>query len=50
VRLEHALDLVVDAGSCGIVPTTMVDLTGASPQLVRQGRGSVEPFGFERVV
>ena len=46
-RLEHALDLVLDAGSCGIDPTTMVDLTGAVPQLLRQGKGSVEPFGFE---
>jgi tRNA threonylcarbamoyl adenosine modification protein (Sua5/YciO/YrdC/YwlC family) len=49
-RLEHALDLVVDGGSCGIDPTTMVDLTGAVPELLRQGRGSVEPFGFERLV
>ena len=49
-RLEHALDLVLDAGSCGIDPTTMVDLTGAVPQLLRQGKGSVEPFGFERRV
>ena len=47
-RLERALDLVLDAGSCGIVPTTMVDLTGEVPQLLRQGKGSVEPFGFER--
>jgi tRNA threonylcarbamoyl adenosine modification protein (Sua5/YciO/YrdC/YwlC family) len=47
-RLEHALDLVLDADSCGIDPTTMVDLTGAIPQLLRQGKGSVEPFGFER--
>ena len=46
-RLEHALDLVLDAGSCGIDPTTIVDLTGATPQLLRQGKGSVEPFGFE---
>jgi len=46
-RLEHVLDLVLDAGSCGIVPTTVVDLTGAAPQLLRQGRGSVEAFGFE---
>ena len=46
VRLEHALDLVLDGGSCGIDPTTMVDLTGAVPQLLRQGKGSVEPFGF----
>ncbi len=49
-RLEHALDLVLDAGSCGIDPTTMVDLTGAAPQLLRQGKGSIEPFGFEQLV
>ncbi len=49
-RLEHALDLVLDAGPCGIVPTTMIDLTGTAPQLLRQGKGSVEPFGFEHVV
>ncbi len=46
-RLEHALDLVLDGGSCGIDPTTMVDLTGAAPQLLRLGKGSVEPFSFE---
>ena len=46
-RLEHALDLVLDAGSCGIEPTTMVDLTGSAPELLRRGKGSVEPFGFE---
>jgi tRNA threonylcarbamoyl adenosine modification protein (Sua5/YciO/YrdC/YwlC family) len=45
-RLEHSIDLVLDAGSCGIEPTTMVDLTGAAPELLRQGKGSVEPFGF----
>ena len=45
-RLEHALDLVLDAGSCGIEPTTMVDLTGAAPELLRQGKGSLEAFGF----
>jgi len=50
VRLEHALDLVLDSGSCGVDPTTMVDLTGAAPQLLRQGKGSVEPFGFEPLV
>ena len=44
-RLEHSLDLVLDAGSCGMVPTTIVDLTGPAPQLLRQGKGSVEAFG-----
>src|SRR5512140_1224942 len=46
-RLERVLDLVLDAGSCGIEPTTMVDLTGAAPELLRQGKGSAEPFGFD---
>lgn len=45
-HLEHALDLVLDGGSCGIEPTTMVDLTGTAPQLLRAGRGSLEPFGL----
>ncbi len=49
-RLERAVDLVLDAGSCGMEPTTIVDLTGASPQLVRRGRGSPEPFGLEQLV
>ena len=49
-RLEHALELVLDAGSCGVDPTTMVDLTGTVPQLLRRGKGSLEPFGFERLV
>ncbi len=46
-RLEHALDLVLDAGSCGVDPTTMVDLTGGAPELLRRGKGSVDAFGFE---
>jgi len=46
-RLQHALDLVLDAGSCGVDPTTMVDLTGGAPELLRVGKGSIEPFGRE---
>lgn len=44
-RLEHRIDLVLEAGSCGIVPTTVVDLTGDAPVITRVGRGSLEPFG-----
>jgi tRNA threonylcarbamoyl adenosine modification protein (Sua5/YciO/YrdC/YwlC family) len=44
-RLEHQVDLVMDAGSCGIEMTTVVDLTGELPEIVRVGRGSIEPFG-----
>jgi tRNA threonylcarbamoyl adenosine modification protein (Sua5/YciO/YrdC/YwlC family) len=44
-RLEHQVDLVMDAGSCGIEMTTVVDLTGEVPEIVRMGKGSPEPFG-----
>lgn len=38
-RLEHAVDLIIDGGHGGTVPTTVVDLTGDGPQVVRQGAG-----------
>jgi len=44
--LEHELDLIVDCGTCGTEPTTVIDLTGAEPVVVRKGRGSLEVFGL----
>jgi len=44
-RLERELDLVIDSGSCGIEPTTVVDLTADEPQIVRKGRGALGPLG-----
>lgn len=44
-RLARDIDLVLDAGSCGIVPTTVVDLTGDAPVITRVGKGSLEPLG-----
>lgn len=43
-RLDRRLDVVLDAGSCGIEPTTVVDLSQSAPVVVRQGRGDVTPF------
>jgi len=40
-RLEHEVDLVLDGGSCGTEPTTIVDLTGPVAQIVRAGTGPV---------
>jgi tRNA threonylcarbamoyl adenosine modification protein (Sua5/YciO/YrdC/YwlC family) len=40
-RLEHDVDLVLDGGSCGTEPTTVVDLTGPTARIVREGKGSV---------
>jgi len=45
-RLEHQVELVLDGGSCGLVMTTVIDLTGGKPELVRHGRGSLVPFGM----
>ncbi|MFN2348828.1 MAG: Sua5/YciO/YrdC/YwlC family protein, partial [Thioalkalivibrio sp.] len=41
-RLSSQVDLVLLAGSCGVEPTTVVDLVGDVPEVVRQGRGSVD--------
>jgi tRNA threonylcarbamoyl adenosine modification protein (Sua5/YciO/YrdC/YwlC family) len=43
--LEHHLELVIDGGYCGMEPTTVVDLTGEVPSLIRQGVGDFSPFG-----
>jgi tRNA threonylcarbamoyl adenosine modification protein (Sua5/YciO/YrdC/YwlC family) len=43
-RLEHDVDLVLDAGSCGLDLTTVVDLTGDQPILIRAGKGDIAPF------
>lgn len=35
------VDLIIDSGSCGVEPTTVLDLTGEVPELLRQGKGPV---------
>ncbi|MBR9912048.1 MAG: threonylcarbamoyl-AMP synthase [Gammaproteobacteria bacterium] len=42
--LQHQLDLVIDGGYCGLDPTTVIDLTGDAPELVRQGLGDASDF------
>jgi tRNA threonylcarbamoyl adenosine modification protein (Sua5/YciO/YrdC/YwlC family) len=44
-RLEHELELVIDAGSCGLEPTTVIDLTRDAPLVLRRGRGPLGPLG-----
>jgi len=44
-RLQHDVELVLDGGPCGVEMTTVVDLTGDVPVIVRRGKGSVTPFG-----
>jgi tRNA threonylcarbamoyl adenosine modification protein (Sua5/YciO/YrdC/YwlC family) len=45
-RLDKQIDLVVDGGAGTLEPTTVIDLTGPQPVLVRQGRGAASAFGL----
>jgi len=48
-KLERRIDLVIDAGSCGTEPSTVIDLTEDPPRIARVGKGSLAPFAVERV-
>ena len=49
-RFEKQLDAIIDAGSCPLEPTTVLDLTpmntGGDPVVVREGRGSLQALGL----
>ncbi|WP_395401370.1 L-threonylcarbamoyladenylate synthase [Pseudoduganella sp. UC29_106] len=45
-RIGKQVDLIVDGGACSFEPTTVVDLTGAEPELVRAGRGDPALLGL----
>ncbi len=45
-RLEKLVDAVVDGGACGLLPTTVVDLTGREAELVRSGKGDPALIGL----
>lgn len=42
--LEHQVELIIDGGYCGLEATTVVDLTGDTPELKRQGMGDFSAF------
>jgi len=45
-KYEHQIEAVLDAGACAQEATTVVDLTGGEPVLVRQGRGDAAALGL----
>ncbi len=45
--LEHQLDVILDGGACGMLPTTVIDLSSEVPTLVRLGKGDIAGFGFD---
>ncbi len=40
-RIGHAIDVVVDGGPTGIEPTSVLDLTSGSVEILREGLGDV---------
>lgn len=45
-RLDHQLDLIIDAGHCGAELTTVINLAEGTPVLVRAGKGDLTLFGL----
>jgi len=45
-RFEKAIAGVLDAGACPLEPTTVVDLTGDAPEIIRHGRGDTTLLGL----
>jgi tRNA threonylcarbamoyl adenosine modification protein (Sua5/YciO/YrdC/YwlC family) len=48
-RFQKLIQAVVDAGACPMQPTTVIDLTGDEPALVRLGRGDPAQLGLATV-
>ena len=46
-RLERLVDVVIEGGTVGIDPTTVVDMTGDTPRVLRAGAGDASSFASE---
>jgi tRNA threonylcarbamoyl adenosine modification protein (Sua5/YciO/YrdC/YwlC family) len=45
-QLEHQIAGVIDAGACALAPTTVVDLCGDAPVILRLGQGDIARLGL----
>lgn len=45
-HMQGQVDVIIDAGSCGIDETSIIDFTSGVPELVRRGQGDVSGFGL----
>lgn len=43
-RIGHDIDVIVEAGSTGIEPTSVLDLSNGTVEVLRAGRGDVSQF------
>ncbi len=45
-RLRGQIDLIIDAGACGLYPTTVVDLADGHAVIIREGLGDISAIGL----
>ncbi len=41
-RIDHCVDVIIEGGACSPEPTTIVDMSGSAPEIIRQGQGEIE--------
>lgn len=46
-ELDHLVDIVLDTGECGTEPTTVVDLSTGTAEVLRHGAGDASPFEID---
>ncbi len=46
-RYGNELAAVVDGGACSLAPTTVIDLTGPLPEVLRRGQGNLAAVGLD---
>lgn len=46
-RIEKRVDVILDAGPCSFESSTVIDLTGDAPEVIRRGRGDPRLLGLE---
>jgi tRNA threonylcarbamoyl adenosine modification protein (Sua5/YciO/YrdC/YwlC family) len=49
-KLQHSVDMVLDGGNCGLIPTSVIDMSGERASVARAGRGDVKPFASAATV
>ena len=46
-RYSGQLAAVIDGGACSLSPTTVIDLTGPQPEVLRHGQGTLAAVGLD---
>ncbi len=46
-RIDKRVDVILDAGTCSLESSTVIDLTGETPEVIRRGRGDPRLLGLE---